>query len=633
MQSNVESLRTLFKRIYGAAGGQAQFVFQNDDNQEYLTHALIQSVLYNTGQDCVISYSRAHCLNDGTNATPMSLDDFSGWVQTNPFNTKNPSTRVDIQSATYNFYDCVTGTNTYHKPFFAAYKAQFDKAIEILSANNPDLYELDLPQEVKDALRGLQFPIIKPYTFDEINAITEEEDFVRNMNRLRLNKLNLDTNAVLQSGKSWLITLLSPEQIQALTQRQIQALGENEEFNTKEKVLKLSEENPYLIKLLSLEQIKALEPVQIKALKPVQIKALEPVQIKVLKPVQIKALTTAQIKSLTREQIKSLNHFQISALTEIQISALTEIQIQTLERLQIKALNHFQISALTEIQIKALLPLQIKSLQLWQIKSLQLWQIQVLDRWQIQALDRWQIQALTAKQIQALETLQIKALDRWQIKALLPAQIQALQLLQIWALTEVQIGALSTDQFSCLDRWQIQALTEVQISALSPDQLSWLTEVQINALSPGQLSWLTEVQIKALSQDQVSLLIEDQREALITNTLVQSYNSSDKSLEGFKKELGAYDVLRAIKDQDTQRAFLAMKFISRGNELKADNVKKLESSKTWSEFMGKLVTDLLNLFRTEQKQSMGAAKGNFQSLVRLQKKIAFARAAKQIIIT
>ena len=61
--------------------------FTKDDNQKYLTHALIQSVLYNIEQECLISREEKHCLNDGTNAMPMSLDSFKECMntkQTNP---------------------------------------------------------------------------------------------------------------------------------------------------------------------------------------------------------------------------------------------------------------------------------------------------------------------------------------------------------------------------------------------------------------------------------------------------------------------------------------------------------------------------------------------------------------------
>ena len=141
---------------------------------------------------------------------------------------------------------------------------------------------------------------------------------------------------------------------------------------------------------------------------------------------------------------------------------------------------------------------------------------------------------------------------------------------------------------------------------------------------------LTTEQIKALKPDQVSLLIEDQREALIINILAKSYNKSDKSLEGFKKELGAYDVLRAIKDQDTQKAFSAIYFVAKGQELTAENIQTLESSRTWFEFIEQLVTYLFNCFRTEkqQQESIGEAKGNFQSFVKQQQNlVSSARAA------
>ena len=47
-----------------------------------------------------------------------------------------------------------------------------------------------------------------------------------------------------------------------------------------------------------------------------------------------------------------------------------------------------------------------------------------------------------------------------------------------------------------------------------------------------------------------------------------------------------------------------------------DHLATLESSRTWFEFIEKLVTDLLNLFRTEKQESMGAVKGKFQSFIK-----------------
>jgi len=142
MQSNVESLQTLFKRIYGVAEGKAQFVFQNN-NQRYLTHALIQSVLYNMEQDCGILYNELHCLNDGTNAFAMSLESFKEWMNTNQI---NPGNKETIKEGTYHFYNCVTRTNKFNKPSFAAYKTQYERAQLILVG----LPLEGIPKEVSD---------------------------------------------------------------------------------------------------------------------------------------------------------------------------------------------------------------------------------------------------------------------------------------------------------------------------------------------------------------------------------------------------------------------------------------------------------------------------------------------------
>jgi len=147
MQNNVESLQTLFKRIYDAAEGKAQLQFYDDDNdnknQEYLTHALIQSVLYNMEQDFGILFVEEHCLNDGTNAYAMSLESFKEWMNTNQI---NPGNKETIKEGTYNFYDCVTRTNKFNKPSFAAYKTQYERAQLILVG----LPLEGIPKEVSD---------------------------------------------------------------------------------------------------------------------------------------------------------------------------------------------------------------------------------------------------------------------------------------------------------------------------------------------------------------------------------------------------------------------------------------------------------------------------------------------------
>ncbi len=553
LQEQREEILKLFRRIYqkvSDAEGEAQFVFK-DDNQKYLTHALIQSVLYNIEQQCVILFVEEHCLNDGTNATPMSLDSFKECMNTKQ---TNPMTRQYTMRETYNFYDCVTGTNAFNKTHLAEYRVQFDKAIELLSIDNPNLDALDIPQEVKDALRGLQFPIIKPYTLAEINAITEEES--DNLNRLRLN----DTNAVLESGKLWLIKLLSSEQIQALkpeqiqaltieqikalTTEQIKALRQKAELNSFEQVLNLSEENPYLIRLLTLQEIQALTRDQIQALQPYQIWALE----------------FRQIKSLTQRQIKALETEQIKSLTEIQIKSLTQRQIQALETEQIKALTEIQIKSLTQRQIQVLEPVQIQALEPEQIKFLR--ENEVLNSLE--------------------QVLNLSEENPYLIKLLNLQEIQA----------------LTTDQIQVLDIWQIQALEPHQISALEPEQIQALEPEQIKALEPEQ--------IKALKTEQI--------QALVTNILIQSYNSSIKTLESFQAKLGEYNNI-TINAEDAKKAFSAIHFVAKGQNFTEDHLKILQDKINWMQFIEQLVTYLFNCFRTEKQESIGGAKGKFQEMI------------------
>ena len=204
MQNNVESLQTLYKRIYGDAEGEAQFVFK-DDNQKYLTHALIQSVLYNIEQQCVILFVEEHCLNDGTNAMPMSIDSFKVWVNTKQ---TNPETREPIQPETYNFYDCVTRTNTFNKPSFAAYKTQYERAQLMLMESPLE----GIPKEVSDfiekgnikiafQIQNLKNAITNASSAQEIRQLLENLSQNSNATSPEIQKFQKAIEALLEAEK------------------------------------------------------------------------------------------------------------------------------------------------------------------------------------------------------------------------------------------------------------------------------------------------------------------------------------------------------------------------------------------------------------------------------------------------
>ena len=172
---------------------------------------------------------------------------------------------------------------------------------------------------------------------------------------------------------------------------------------------------------------------------------------------------------------------------------------------------------------------------------------------------------------------------------------------------------LWADQISWLEPEQIRALNDSQLRALRPHL--------IRALKPEQIASLTEYQIQALKEYQIK--------ALVIHILGESYNESDKRLEEFQAKLRAYGVLGKIQEQDIKKAFSAIHFVAKGKNFTSEHLATLKSSRTWNEFIQKLVTDFLTLFRTEKQESMGEAKGNFQSFIKQQQECmgAAARAA------
>ena len=322
--------------------------------------------------------------------------------------------------------------------------------------------------------------------------------------------------------------------LSTLSKLQIEVLRQNKELNSVGKVLKLSEDNPYLIKLLSV----------------------------------------SEIKGLTEEQINGLMayNFQVSYMTRDQIDALR---------------SHETFKTVDQL--------------LSQSKP-------------------WLVKLLSKDEI---ATLQLSKLSQCHLEFL-------------------------------RDNKELKTIEQLlNLSKANPFLIKLLEEKEMENVTKKQIADLTSEQIKALERRQVLRLGEDPCKALVTNILVQSYNSSDKTLENFQEKLGEYTVLGSIKDfhesivklkielklrainlteaiqlQDIARAFLAMKCVSKGENLTKAHIQTLESSVTWFDFIKQLVTYLFNCFRTEQKESTVEVKEKFQRFVtRQQDCIGSARAA------
>ncbi len=141
-----------------------------NDKQRYLTHALLQSILYGLDQECMISTEVVQCINDGENACSMSTSPFDEVGRStcleildpsrdSIFGRKKPENPLDrnaIREETFFFYNCAIDQIFYERPIydpyiFDAYKTQYDRAQDILRGDI-DVWEENIPDAVKVAV-------------------------------------------------------------------------------------------------------------------------------------------------------------------------------------------------------------------------------------------------------------------------------------------------------------------------------------------------------------------------------------------------------------------------------------------------------------------------------------------------
>jgi hypothetical protein len=163
---SAKGLRTLFKRLYADAEGQKKFNL--NEKQRYLTHALLQSILYGLDQECMISFEVVQCINDGENACSMSTSPFDEVGRStclkildpsrdSIFGRKKPENPLDrnaIREETFFFYNCAIDHIFYGEILFdriKSYKGQYDKAQEILRGDI-DVWAENIPDAVKVAV-------------------------------------------------------------------------------------------------------------------------------------------------------------------------------------------------------------------------------------------------------------------------------------------------------------------------------------------------------------------------------------------------------------------------------------------------------------------------------------------------
>jgi hypothetical protein len=188
-----ENLRTLFKRLYGAAEGQAKLNFHEESDDFYLAHALIQIILYEVDQECIISRDVGRCINDGTTACVMTLDTlkrlgqnsrdyFSSVDITDTKIKNNPVTRDPIKPETFYFVNChiekdfysrsnLVGDRFNHDDFIK-YKKQYLQAILIyLNLEKPSNKISALFNEIKQLVPNLEIKVVlRAFNFDGMRA-------------------------------------------------------------------------------------------------------------------------------------------------------------------------------------------------------------------------------------------------------------------------------------------------------------------------------------------------------------------------------------------------------------------------------------------------------------------------------
>jgi len=189
------------------------------------------------------------------------------------------------------------------------------------------------------------------YTKDQIAALTKEQIDADNQlidadNKFRdqLRALFLKIEKTEQENyrgmEQWQIEFIHKlrDQLRAVFPKtepeQFSILRENDALKTKEQVLELSKQNPFLIRLLSVDETQALTEEEIHALTKAQIDALR--QNKFLK-------TKEQVLELSKRNpflIRTLRIDETQALTAGQFAALTGDQFAALTTEQLVALSY-----------------------------------------------------------------------------------------------------------------------------------------------------------------------------------------------------------------------------------------------------------------------------------------------------
>ena len=358
-------------------------------------------------------------------------------------------------------------------------------------------------------------------------------------------------------------SLLTPKQVEALTESQIQALRPAQiSAFTKEHIEALEEEQLKAFKLTQMrgfqpshfsvfseDQLQSFEPRQVGAWSSLQLSGLgnrislvTEEQLTGFKPFHIKALGS-QIKAMSSDQLESLKPSQVQAFQPNQIRSFTEDQIESFSASDILKFNSDQISqGLTPQQLQlfdraklqALGPEYIRKLKRNHITALKKGQIETLKDSQVQAFTPPQAKTLNREQIRAMSAKQLRSLNSGQLKQkFLPKDIPNLDLnSKIYGLDEIQIGYLTPSQkqdlikqqYNGLSLRQFQALTPAQISSIDPEVLRGLSANKLKSLTPEQIKALTPEQLNTLKNNQLNLFDD---EKMIDRKTAQSMDDSE----------------------------------------------------------------------------------------------------------
>lgn len=281
----------------------------------------------------------------------------------------------------------------------------------------------------------------------------------------------------------------SEEQVQALTQKQIQSQNMKGDF--KRLVGKFSVQQ---MSFLTGKQIQDFyEDDWIRFSKP-NFKGIRPECIKYIDPQILKSMTficefnnipSEKIAQLTPEQRGMSFSTRRAQLTSEQMAQLTPNQLNTM-RLEYCSQEH--LNALTGEQIPFLN--EHKFINAFS------------DFWGVKRIPTpYQMQFITVVQIRWFYPKLIRELSGRHIQAIRPEVFGQMQTL--FAMTEKgpyiqQIAAFTPEQ--------VPFFTEAQIQAMTLDQLAALTEEQMRALTPAQAVVFSEKQMQVLSQKNKRIL-------------------------------------------------------------------------------------------------------------------------------